>query len=89
MAWKIGFTKRAEKFLANGALSKDDIFGLIGMAVRRFRGENANIDIRALKGPWRGFYRIRKGDLRIIASFDFGKSAVHVEAIDWRGNVYR
>ena len=35
-----------------------------------------------------GFYRIRRGKIRIIAEFRFEDSVVFIEVIDWRGNIY-
>ena len=46
------------------------------------------IDIKKMKGEWKGFYRIRKGKWRIIAEFDFDNNSVFIENIDWRGNIY-
>lgn len=86
--WNINFSSRAEKFLSINRFPKETVFDLLGKAVCKFHGEAVNINLKALKGEWRGFYRIRKGELRIIASFNFNKSAIHVEVIDWRGNAY-
>ena len=53
------------------------------------KGENVNIDLRKLSGKWKGYYRLRKGKLRII--FEVSKSAgvLFVENIDFRGDVYK
>ena len=53
------------------------------------KGENVNIDLRKLSGKWKGYYRLRKGKLRII--FEVSKSAgvLFVEKIDFRGDVYK
>ncbi|MBI4546465.1 MAG: hypothetical protein HY707_00685 [Ignavibacteriae bacterium] len=42
-----------------------------------------------LKGEGDGFLRIRAGKLSIIAEFDFELRRVYIEAVDWRGNVYK
>ena len=89
MTWKVETSRESEKFLAKNQLTKEEVFGLIEKAVRYFRREDINIDIKKLKGDWLGFYRIRSGKIRIIAEFNFENSAVFVEEIDWRGNVYK
>jgi len=89
MIWTIGFSRDADKFLARNHMEAEAIFELIKLAVRKFRGETVNLNIRKLKGVWQGYYRIRRGDLRIIASFNFDHNAALVEVIDWRGSVYK
>ncbi len=89
MNWAVSFSKKAEKFLEQNKLSKKDTFILVRDAIRKFQGEDINIDIKKLKGEWQGFYRIRKGELRIIVEFNFDNSSVFIEAIDWKGGVYK
>ncbi|HEX9722077.1 MAG TPA: hypothetical protein VGA53_02330 [Candidatus Paceibacterota bacterium] len=88
MKWKIETSKNAEKFLAKNQLSKNEVFDLIGRAIRRLREEQANVNMKKLTGEWTGFYRIRRGKIRIIAEFRFEDSVVFIEEIDWRGNIY-
>ena len=88
MIWKVSFSKQAEKFIEKNVISCKDIFDLIQNALKKFQGENVNIDIKKLRGDWDGFHRIRKGKIRVIARFDFDAFSVLVEVIDWRGKVY-
>ncbi|MBI2121609.1 MAG: hypothetical protein HYT98_00650 [Candidatus Sungbacteria bacterium] len=89
MNWIIELTREAERFLVYNRVSREEVFQLIRSALTKFRGEDVNIDVKKLKGKWLGFHRIRRGDLRVIASFDFDKSRVHIEVIDWRGSAYK
>lgn len=89
MNWVIHTSHDAEKFLAWNKIEREDVLDLIKLALQKFSGAVANVDIKKLKGAWRGFYRIRRGDLRVIASFDFERSSVLVDQIDWRGNAYK
>jgi len=89
MIWKISLAREAEKFLEKNRLSQEEIFDLIRKTIKKFQGENINIDIKKLKGPWLGFYRIRKGNFRIVAEFNFENFSVLVEQIDQRGKMYR
>ncbi|TSC67884.1 MAG: plasmid stabilization protein [Parcubacteria group bacterium Gr01-1014_66] len=89
MRWVIDFTHDAEKFLGRNHMERERALDLVELAIRKFGGEVANVNIKKLKGAWRGFYRIKRGDLRIIASFDFEHSRALIEQIDWRGNAYK
>jgi len=89
MEWNIKFSHRADKFIDNNQISKSKVVKLIKKSIRYFSGKDTNIDIKKLKGKWKGFYRIRKGDIRIIAEFDFDNSAVFIEVIDSRGSIYK
>jgi mRNA interferase RelE/StbE len=53
------------------------------------KGENVNIDIMKLKGNWEGYYRLRKGKLRIIFEVNKNDKIIYVERIDFRGEVYK
>ena len=88
MRWHVELAKHASTFIAVNHIAKEDIFDIISDAIKNFQGEMVSIDIRKMKGEWEGFYRIRKGKWRIIAEFDFDSSAVFIEDIDWRGNIY-
>ncbi|MEK9181975.1 MAG: hypothetical protein AAB781_00090 [Patescibacteria group bacterium] len=89
MIFNLNFSKQAEKFLKTRNVAKEEIFIIISKAVKKFRGENVNIDIKKLRGEWFGFFRIRMGKIRIIAEFDFDNQSVFIEVIDLRGNAYR
>lgn len=89
MTWEIVISRSAEKFLKTNSLTAEQLDTIIADAVGFLRGETRAVDIKKLKGAWEGFYRIRKGKIRVIAEFDFENSAVFIEAIDWRGNVYK
>lgn len=88
MSWRIDISKDGEKFIAKNKLIVEEVHELISKAIRYFQGEDINVDIKKPRGKWAGFYRIRSGRIRIIAEFDFESSAVFIEGIDWRGNIY-
>ena len=79
MKWRIGVSRDAEKFLQKNQLTKTEVFELIEKAIRYFQGEDINVDIKKLTGKWSGFYRIRRGRIRIIAEFNFEDSFIFVE----------
>lgn len=45
--------------------------------------------VRQMVGEWDGYYRIRKGKLRIIYWFDEKQDVVYVDHIGPRGDVYK
>jgi len=45
--------------------------------------------VKKLKGSWTGYYRIRKGKIRIIFDVDYKNKTVFIEKIDFRGDVYK
>jgi mRNA interferase RelE/StbE len=89
MSWRVDFSSRALKFLKQNNLNENVALEKIQMALRKFQGEDVNLDIIKLKGEWRGFYRIRSGRFRIIVEFRFDLQRVFIEVIDWRGSVYK
>jgi mRNA-degrading endonuclease RelE of RelBE toxin-antitoxin system len=89
MNWAIGFSEAALRFLRVNRIPGGDIFDIVRAAAGMFRGQPSAINIKKLKGKWDGFYRIRKGKLRIIIEFRFDQRAAFIERIDWRGSVYK
>jgi len=89
MNWRIDISKSTETFLDKNQFTREEVDDLIRKAIHYFQGERINIDIKKLKRKWAGFYRIRRGRIRIIAEFDFDSSVVFIEEIDWRGSVYK
>lgn len=75
--------------MAANHVAVEKINALIVKALKRFSGEDVNVDIVKLGGVWAGFYRIRSGKVRIIAEFDFDERRVYIEKIDWRGSAYK
>ena len=55
----------------------------------KLEGQNSSIDVKKLWGEWAGYYRIRKGTLRIIFMMDVTEHVIFVERVDFRGNVYK
>jgi mRNA interferase RelE/StbE len=89
MNWLVDFSRNSLDFLKHNNLEEGFIIEKIKLVLRKFKGENINIDIKKLSGEWDGFYRIRIGRLRIIVEFHFEHCRAYVEEIDWRGNVYK
>ncbi|MEK7117639.1 MAG: hypothetical protein AAB861_02585 [Patescibacteria group bacterium] len=89
MNWNIELSPDSVKFINLNHLTHNVVTDKIKLALKKFRGEEVNIDIRKLSGEWEGFYRIRSGKLRIIAEFQFEYYRVYIDKVDWRGNIYK
>ncbi len=45
--------------------------------------------VKPMQGEWKGFYRLRHGDLRVIYTLDPAHDAVVIAHIGPRGDVYK
>lgn len=88
MKWSVEYSRNADRFIQAEAI-QDEVRKQIEGFLRKIRGESINIDVKKLKGEWKGYFRIRKGRLRIIFSIDTGSSSLYVERIDFRGEAYK
>ena len=88
MKWTVRYSKQTSKFLEKNSI--DSLDSDIRKAIKKVViMENTNINIKKNESEWKGFYRIRQGDLRIIIRFEAEKKIVFVHRIGWRGNVYK
>jgi len=80
--------REAEKFI-----EKQDVHTEVIEQLKKFlikiTGGNVNIDLKKLVGNWDGYYRLRKGRLRIIFEVNKDERVLFVEKIDFRGEVYK
>ena len=49
MNWRVDFSEKSLKFLKKNNLKEDFIIEKIELALRKFKGENANINVKNLK----------------------------------------
>ncbi|HOV13985.1 MAG TPA: cytotoxic translational repressor of toxin-antitoxin stability system [Spirochaetota bacterium] len=86
------YSKESDKFLDKnqGIVNKKIINELLIKSLKKiFKDEIINIDLKALKGEYENFYRIRKGKIRIIFELkDDNTIVVNVIKIGFRGDVY-
>jgi len=52
-------------------------------------GTSGDSDIKSMFGEWKGYYRLRTGNLRIIFWFDKAEDIVYVDYIGPRGDAYK
>jgi mRNA interferase RelE/StbE len=89
MTWQIDFSREALKFIEKNNIVEDDIIQSLNKFVRRLKGEAINVDLKKMKGKWKGFYRLRDGKKRLIFQPNFDQHKIYLDRIDFRGDVYK
>jgi len=92
MGWVIKYHRNAKKFLENlderirSNIQKrlEELETSLEEGVIPFRTQ----DIRRLKGKWKGFLRMRIGDIRIIFRVDYSSRVIWIYNIHYRGKIY-
>ena len=87
--WRIDLSKQADFFARTEHITDDEILVLIGKFIDSLKGEHQNIDVKKMKGDWKGYYRIKIGKIRIILKIEFAGRSIFVDRIDYRGAVYK
>jgi len=92
MNLEIGYSKKANKFLEKNSdtITEKEVDILIISATKEIlKIDKSNIDLKKLKGKLKGYFRIKKGDIRIIFSLKKDKIIkALINDIDFRGNIY-
>ena len=88
MKWVIEYSRDADHFVQTQGIQAEVRSQIEGF-LKKLRGEAVNIDVKKLKGEWKGYFRIRKGKLRIIFSLDTAGRSIYIERIDFRGDAYK
>ena len=47
------------------------------------------LDIKSLKGEWKGFFRMRVWKVRVVFAIDSAADALQVYDIDFKGNIHK
>jgi mRNA interferase RelE/StbE len=87
--WRIKLSKQTNSFAKTEHVSDDELLTLLGKFVAYLEGKNENIDVKKMKGEWKGYHRIRMGKIRLILRVDFAARSIFVDRMDYRGDVYK
>ena len=87
--WKINLSKQTDRFMRNKKIKDNEILSFINKFINYSKGSDENIDVKRIKGKWKGYYRIRIGKVRIILKVDFKEKIIFVDRMDYRGRVYK
>ncbi len=91
---KLTYLKKSKKFLDKhkDTICENEIDGLIIKFVKsRFYNIEQNIDYKSLQGYNGNYYRIRKGNIRIIVQVVNDEIIIEaiIEDIGFRGDIYK
>ena len=75
--------------LSSGSINIENLSSLLDKFISYIEGDDVNIDAKKLAGVWRGYYRLRSGNLRVVFKVDFDKQYFYVKRIAQRGDVYK
>jgi mRNA interferase RelE/StbE len=70
MKWKINYSRDAEKFIERENI-RGETREELSKFIKRTKDKDINVDVKKLKGSWAGYYRIRKGKIRIVFDVDY------------------
>jgi mRNA interferase RelE/StbE len=86
---KIELSKQADRFIEREGITDDEIFSMIQKFINYSKGLDVNIDVKRMKGKWKGYHRIRIGKIRVLLRMNFEEKRIFIDRIDFRGSVYR
>lgn len=86
---RIELSKQADRFTEREGITDDEIFSMIQKFINYSKGLDVNIDVKRMKGKWKGFHRIRIGKIRMLLRMNFKERTIFIDRIDFRGGVYR
>jgi mRNA-degrading endonuclease RelE of RelBE toxin-antitoxin system len=87
----VNFSKQADKFLKKNpnSLTRKKTLELVSISIRiLILHEDLNLDLKALKGEYKGYFRIRNIRIIFMIKENGDLVVVDIHAIDYRGNVY-
>jgi len=90
----IKFRSSATKFLEKASLEdieriREKLNQILSFVEEQGIIPLSELDIKKMKGDWKGFYRLRIGKIRIIFSVNLDFSEIEVYAIGTRGDIYK
>ena len=90
---RVKLSKSAVKFLeqleaGNANRVREKIAALKSSLEQRQALPFDELDIKKLKGDWKGFFRIRTGDIRIIFRVEAQQGEILIHDIRFRQNAY-
>lgn len=87
MKYKVIVHKRAARYLKSLPESqKQRVKQSLGELEKGIMGK---VDVKSMAGEWKGYYRMRIGDTRVIFWIDHKLKTIYVDHIGSRGEVYK
>ncbi|MGD9718217.1 MAG: type II toxin-antitoxin system RelE/ParE family toxin [Sulfurimonadaceae bacterium] len=91
---KLTYLKKAKKFLDKNPhlITENEVDILVVKSIQKvFLNRDTNVDVKQLQGDLKSYYRIRKGNLRIIVQIVDNEIIVEaiINDIGFRGDIYK
>ncbi|MDD2566796.1 MAG: hypothetical protein PHI89_03990 [Thiovulaceae bacterium] len=91
---KLTYLKKAKKFLDKNPrlITENEVDILVVKLIQKvFLNRDTNVDVKQLQGDLKSYYRIRKGNLRIIVQIVDDEVIIEaiINDIGFRGDVYK
>jgi len=88
MKWQIEYSREADEFIERENI-RTQVRQQLKNFIRKLRGEDINVNVKQLKGSWKGYIRIKKGKIRTIFWVEYKTRSIFIERVDFRGKVYK
>ncbi len=88
MKWRIEYSRDADKFIKKQNI-RVEVTGELKKFLIKMQGGNVNLNLKKLTGDWAGYFRLRKGKLRVIFEINKIEKNLFIEKVDFRGDVYK
>ena len=88
MKWQIEYSREADEFIERENI-RTQVRQQLKNFIRKLRGEDINVNVKQLKGSWKGYIRIKKGKIRIIFWVEYKTRSIFIERVDFCGKVYK
>lgn len=87
MKYKVIVHKRAARYLKG--LPEFQKQRIIQSLRELENGITGKMDVKSMAGEWKGYYRMRIGDIRVIFWIEHKLKTIYVDHIGSRGDVYQ
>jgi len=84
--YRLRLSKQAVKFL--NKLNDPLLINLKNKLRTLVHYPDCSLDIKVMKGEYKGYFRIRVGGIRIIFYPDDKSKIIYIDAINFRGDIY-
>ncbi len=88
MKWRTEYSRDADKFIEKQNI-RVEVTGELKKFLIKMQGGNVNLNLKKLTGDWAGYFRLRKGKLRVIFEINKIEKNLFIEKVDFRGDVYK
>ncbi len=87
--WQIELSRQTDKSTKKENINDNEILNLVKRVFNYSKGLDENIDVKKMKGKWKGYYRVKIGKIRMIMKIDFKNKVAYIDKVDFRGDVYK